>query len=125
MGKPSRKIPLTSKPSVAKSPRKRKLVEDALVWEGITLRLKYEPGYHCPVEGLNHRAHLEVKVVEPESAPLPITETGYRSLYLCGGVIEECGSPSIYLRNWLDECARDPAWRKALDRWRQLSLFQG
>jgi uncharacterized membrane-anchored protein len=53
---------------------------------------------------------LEVRVIEPERAPLPITDTGYRSHFLLAGIVEEAGGPAAYVRCWLDEAARHPRW---------------
>lgn len=100
----------------------RHITTEALVWEGVTLSIAYEPSWLATSED-HGTARLAIRVVAPESAPLPITQTGYRSHFLARRIVEEAGGPVAYVRGWLDESARDPAWRKALDRWRQLSLL--
>jgi hypothetical protein len=89
-----------------------------LVWDGLTLSIRYEPSSYVGY------AHLQVQVTAPErGAPLPITETGYRSHFLPRGEVEMAGGPAAFVRNWLDEAARSPAWHRRRFRWRQLELF--
>lgn len=99
--------------------RKPRPQKAKVVWEGLTLAISYEPK-----ASFSSYAHLQIQVIAPErDAPLPITETGYRSHFLLCGIVEEAGGPSAYVRLWLDEAARDPKWRRARDRWRQFDLF--
>lgn len=102
----------------AEKPSKKRPYRTTLTWDGITMTIRhkrdYFPGYD----------HLEIQVTAPErDAPLPITETGYRSHFLRPGMIDEAGGPVAYTRRWLDEAARHPSWRTIRARWRQLSLF--
>ncbi len=56
-------------------------------------------------------------------APLPVTETGYRSHFIQVGLVEATGGPAAYVRRWLDEEARRPVWRRVEAAWRLLDLF--
>jgi hypothetical protein len=96
---------------------------EPLTWEGLTLSISYDPQWLPGSEGYSGRAHLEVRVIAPERAPLPITDTGYRSHFLLAGIVEGAGGPAAYVRRWLDEAARHPSWPRLRDRWRQYSLF--
>jgi hypothetical protein len=89
-----------------------------LVWDGVTLHVSYNPHWLK-----TKTAHLEINVVQPEGAPLPVTDTGYRSHFLNSGIVEEAGGPLPYVQAWLDREARNPAYRRAIERWRQLDLF--
>lgn len=100
----------------------RHIITEALVWEGVTLSIGYEPSWLAMSEDYGP-AHLEIQAVEPERAPLPITETGYRSHFLARGIVEEAGGPVAYVRAWLDEAAREPEWKQAQSKRAQLSLF--
>lgn len=100
----------------------RHIITEALVWEGVTLSITYEPSWLAISEDYGP-AHLAVHVVAPERAPLPITETGYRSHFLARGLVEEAGGPVAYVRAWLDEAAQEPEWKQAQARRAQLSLF--
>ncbi|MEI4235091.1 hypothetical protein [Roseovarius sp. D22-M7] len=55
--------------------------------------------------------------------PLPLTETGYRSHFLPGGIVEDYGGVEGYVRVWLDHEAESPDWKKRKDAARQMSLF--
>jgi hypothetical protein len=97
---------------------------ETLVWEGITIEVSYEP------EWLGFRrggelavAHLQVRSVAPERAPLPITETGYRSHFVHPNDVEAVGGPGHYAEAWLDTVARSAEWLDYVTGTKQLSLF--
>ncbi|WP_235829803.1 hypothetical protein [Frigidibacter oleivorans] len=59
-----------------------------------------------------------VKLRSDGNAPLPVTETGYRSHCVPAGAVAEYGGAVVFVTAWLDhEAARD-GWSGA-----QLSLF--
>ncbi|WP_299733108.1 hypothetical protein [uncultured Tateyamaria sp.] len=68
-----------------------------------------------------HIAHLEI--ISPDRLPLPMTETGYKSQFLCPERIEAHGGATEYVLAWLDEAANDPKWKAALEQSRQGQLF--
>lgn len=94
-------------------------------WDGITVEVSYEPEW---VGGLAEifgepLAHLQVRSVSPERAALPVSETGYRSAFVVGSVVMIEGGPVAFVRDWLDEAANDPEWKRIQDEKRQLALF--
>jgi hypothetical protein len=114
-GKPAKARASRQTPKQRTKPRARRA---KLTWDGITMTIRYQPEYFTGHD------HLEIQVIAPErSAPLPITDTGYRSHFLRPGIVDEAGGPAAYVRRWLDEAARQPSWRTIRARWRQLSLF--
>jgi hypothetical protein len=97
----------TAKPSIHK-----------LVWRDITCRVKHTPNY------INKGwSHLEIVVVSPKGAPLPITGTGYRSHFLDAGLIAKAGGPVAFFECWMNSEATTKAWAKADFKWRQGDLF--
>lgn len=88
-----------------------------LYWRGIEVGIVYHPG---PVfcEGY---VHLEIHTA-PRTV-LPITETGYRSLFLPKAEIDRVGCPVTYVGMWLDHAARSTAWRQVEAELRQGQLF--
>jgi hypothetical protein len=97
------------------------IVRQRLDWRGVKLTVTYDPAYFPSAS--YHSAHLEIRVLSPEGAPLPISDTGYRSHFLPKGYVADAGGPADYVRSWLDRESSSPAYRRALDRWRQLDLF--
>lgn len=88
-------------------------------WKGIEIELTYKPREYGGVI-----AHLEVRTINPERAPLPITNTGYRSHYHPVGTIESNEGTLIeQVTAWLDEEAKSKKWQTYLAEYRQLSLF--
>lgn len=68
-------------------------------------------------------SHIEVRSVKPARAPLPITETGYRSHFVPLGTVEAHGGDVVaQVRAWLDEAALDKAWIERCERARQGEL---
>jgi hypothetical protein len=90
-----------------------------LIWRDITCRVKHTPNYIS-----KGWSHLEIMVVAPNSAPLPITGTGYRSHFLDADLIAKAGGPVTFFQCWLDSEATTKAWAKAEFKWRQGDLFK-
>lgn len=87
-------------------------------WEGITLRISYVPSEW----GIT--SHIEVESIAPKRAPLPITETGYRSHFVPIGTVEaEFDSVQAFVRAWLDERAKSREWQEYLASTIQGELF--
>lgn len=87
-------------------------------WNGILISLDYQYKRWSVID------HIELKSIDPPNAPLPITETGYRSHYLHTEEMEPYNfDPKQYITAFLDYAARDPAWKKQQDAARQYSLF--
>lgn len=88
-------------------------------WRGIEIKAIY-----CPAKFGSVIAHLEVESIEPPRAPLPITETGYRSHFHPCGTVEASGGDVVALVTaWLDEEAAKPEWRRYEQASRQGELF--
>lgn len=88
-------------------------------WQGIEIEAIY-----CPRQFGGVIAHLEIRSIEPPRAPLPITETGYRShFHPCGTVEANGGDVVAQVIAWLDEKAAKPDWRRYVEPSRQGELF--
>ena len=88
-------------------------------WQGIEIEVTYVPRSWGGVI-----AHLEIESIQPPRAPLPITETGYKSHYHpCGTVEANGGDVVAQIMAWLDEEAAKPEWRAYAARSRQGELF--
>jgi hypothetical protein len=86
-------------------------------WRGITLEIR-----HCPLwSKVAEIDHFEV--VCKDRQVLPITETGYRSLFIRPEYIEAHGSAQAYVLGWLEEEAKSPEWTRKEANSKQLSLF--
>ncbi len=88
------------------------------VWDGITLEISYEEDW---LSGTS--AHIQVRSIDPEREPLPITETGYRSHFCAPGDVTDHGGPVAYVMAWIDAEAETETWKKAKAARAQLSLF--
>lgn len=94
-----------------------------LEWRGITVQVTYVPDW-LGIAGDGVRvAHLEVLTLAPEGAPLPITETGYRSHFLDPAAVAEAGGAVAFVTAWLDHDAKGKAWKTLDAASRQISLF--
>lgn len=92
-----------------------------LPWKGINVKINYEENYSeafLKVMGFSI-AHIEVEA----KTPLPITETGYRSLYLPTKEVEEAGGAVALVNEWLNEAAKSKEWKEYQKEKNQLKLF--
>jgi len=58
-------------------------------WNGILLEVAYDPQWLPPHILGQDLAHLEVRSIHPTDAPLPITESGYRSHFIAASAIAD------------------------------------
>ena len=100
----------------------RSVETQRIVWRGITIEVRYEERW-LDSDGPYSTAHLELRTIEPEKAPLPMTETGYRSHFTPAAVIAEAGGPVAVVKQWLDHAAGSKAWKDKEAAARQMTLF--
>lgn len=91
-----------------------------ITWRGIAIRVVYQR----EATGLPEcrYSHLEVMTDRPRR-PLPMSETGYQSLFVPTGTIEALGGPLTYVDRWLEHAAKSPQWKKAEREMQQGRLF--
>lgn len=68
-------------------------------------------------------AHLEIETIAPERAPLPITETGFRSHFTSPESVAAYGGPVAFVEAWLETESQAPDWRVRDQAARQFALF--
>ena len=86
-----------------------------VVWRGINLEIRHKENW---VAGFDH-----IEVINKDRVMLPITETGYRSLFILPERISEYGTPVEYVITWLDHEAQSESWKRLEAEKCQLSLF--
>jgi hypothetical protein len=87
-------------------------------WQGIEIAVTYTP------RKWNAIAHLEVRSIAPDRAPLPISSEGWRSYFHPMGTIEAHGGDVVaQVTSWLDEEATKPEWQAHIARTKQGELF--
>lgn len=104
---------------------KRRITTEALVWNEITILVSYEAdwlglsagGFEEPC------AHLELQVLHPMGAPMPLGDGGYWSEFLELGEAEEAGGPALLASALLNEFSDRLSWRVAWARWEQQDLY--
>lgn len=94
-----------------------------LNWRGIAIRVTYVPNWLNMAARGYDTAHIELASLDPERAPLPITETGYRSHFTTAETVAAYGGPVAFVTTWIEEEAAKPGWKAYEARSRQLSLF--
>lgn len=69
-------------------------------------------------EGIDH-----IEVRSAGRVPLPITETGYRSLFTASESLSDYEDAQAYVLAWLEHEAAGSAWQRQEEEARQLTLF--
>lgn len=88
-------------------------------WQGIEIEATYTPLKWDVI------AHLGIRSMTPNGAPLPITATGYYSHFHPPGTIEAHGGDMVaQVVAWLDEEAAKPEWQRQVEAHRQGELFR-
>lgn len=101
----------------------RCIEQHRLEWRGIQLEITYEPQWMSAPVMREDLAHIAVRSIDPANAPLPITETGYRSHFIAPPAVTAAGGPVAYVRAWLETEAGTRAWREREEAARQFALF--
>lgn len=91
----------------------------AFAWRGVTCRVSHERDYRLPGWSL-----IELWVVLPRGAPLPVTETGYFRHEVDSDDIDAAAGVMAYLVSWFEREAATERYKIALARWKQLDIFQ-
>ena len=89
----------------------RTIISGTLDWHGLLISVTLEKQRFVD--------HLQIETIDPARAPLPITETGYRSHFVAKDLIDAAGGPEAYVLEWLEHASADRTWRD-----RELSIRQ-
>lgn len=89
-----------------------------IIWNNITISIIYIRKW-CGAE----IDHIEVRSISPEKAPLPITETGYKSHFHHETALDEYNDAKAYVTAWLDHEAKSQKWKAYVESQQQLLLF--
>ena len=109
-----------SKPASREKPTRKMSVTTThkLAWRDVTCQVRHTPNYIS--QGWSH---IEIIVLTPKGAPIPITNTGYLSHFLNVEHLATAGGPVAFFLDWIEREARTKQWAKAEFKWRQLELF--
>lgn len=102
---------------MAKQARQQTVRRHRLIWRDWTLTVRHTTNYLGFKED-----HIEITVAKPKGAPIPITDTGYRSHFMQAADLKRAGGPVAFVTAWLEQEARTKAWARAELKWRQLEL---
>lgn len=94
-------------------------------WNGMEIEIGFCRNWSdafAEIYGFN-MSHFEIKTRSPERATLPITETGYRSIFIPEPEFAEFLSPTAYIIALLDHAAQSPDWQSTREKARQYTLF--
>jgi len=96
-----------------------------ITWEGIEIEIGYIPSYceaYRKYQGVD-LSHVEVRSIKPRNVPIPITETGYRSMWIRAPQLATYGGVVEYVTSYIQEEAKSQEWRDYQQNSRQFNLF--
>ena len=99
-------------------PRKSRKTSSTLIWRGIHCRVSHQRDYIS--QGWSH---LEIESLHPSRAPLPITDTGYRSHFCDEDDIVAAGGAVAFVERWLEAEAGSKRYAQAKVAFDQYDLF--
>lgn len=85
-----------------------------LVWQERPISVRYQANWLS-----SETWHIELRCAER----LPVTETGYRSIFVPSPDFECDADVETFLRGLLDEAATEKTWVQYIEDSRQLKLF--
>jgi len=116
-------LELMEKPQQIEIPERGEYLVHVASWQGIELQIR-----HCPIwfsSGDDDFVTQHIEIRSQNNRILPITETGYRSHFMNGAeaLTEFDNDPVAFVLWWLDEEAKNLAWKRKDEADRQGSLF--
>jgi hypothetical protein len=93
----------------------RNVIFGTLDWHGIIIQVTWEKQRFVD--------HLQIETLDPQRAPLPITETGYRSHFIAKDVIDAAGGAEAYVLDWLNAASGKRGWAEQEIDIRQYALL--
>lgn len=88
-----------------------KLFKGVIEWQGIEIKIDQHRFFgDAGITGIT------VESVKPEKEPLPITETGFKSLHIPIDNVRHYGGAESYIIQYLDHEAAKPEWAKTQKR---------
>lgn len=107
------------------SPRTRKSKPIEMIWQhpanSRAVRLRVDHTRNYLVAGTDH---IEIHVIAPKKAVIPLTDTGYRSHFIDGGQLKEAGGVRRFVEQWLATESHSKEWQKKELARQQGDLFQ-
>lgn len=92
-----------------------------LEWQQINITITYVSNYSKAVEKIQGYKLAHIQILADE--PLPITETGYRSIFIPQKVVSDRGGLTCFVLDALEEAAKSSEWKKHVQSRKQFSLF--
>ena len=94
-------------------------------WGDYEIQVKYAESYSPAYKSVYGHAmsHIEIETLNPKKAPLPLTGTGYRSIFTPEMNIEEMGGVEEFILAMLDDAAKSREWKEMENKSRHLSFF--
>lgn len=93
-------------------------VSARLTWHGVLCRVSHQANF------INKGwSQIEIEVIDPRGAPIPITDTGYRAHHLDEEELRAAGGFVAYFTSWLEREANTEGYARAKAKWNQLDLF--
>ena len=84
------------------------------------IKIYYKSNYFDSTNGFSI-AHFDITT--ENRVPLPFTESGYRSHFLDANELGEYGTPTDFVKAWLEETGKSKKWKEEECERNQLSLF--
>lgn len=96
-----------------------------LKWRSYVIQVDFTKSYSRAFEEVYGypMSHVEIRTVEPDLAPLPVSDTGYRSIFITLPKIENLGGVKTMITDYLDDAARNKSWKEQEEKARQYDLF--
>lgn len=100
---------------------KKDIKKITLPWKGINVKITYRQ--YLSDELVEMMGHQVAHVTIDADTPLPITKTGFLSMFLHDGELQKRGGAVAYVHEQLNEAAKSKEWQDYVRQKSQLKLF--
>lgn len=102
---------------------KKEYTSLSMIWRNVAITIEHNDNYSISYNQVYGTALTHTNINRDDGLELPITDTGYRSLFLDSSVLDNYEDILDYIRQWLDHEAKSKAWLAKEADQIQLKLF--
>ena len=99
-------------------------INQIINWQGYKIEVTCDASsYDLRCNKGPYMIHIELRTLEPERSPLPVTKTGYRSHFAHAEIVTEYDTIIAFVQAWLDHAAKNNSWKQVERAAQQLCLL--
>ncbi len=94
-----------------------------MIWNNVAITIKHNSSWSKAYADIQSAKMTHTIIIRDDGLALPISDSGFRSLWLDSRNLEQYEGILDYVKQWLDHDAQSKKWKAIQDDQNQLKLF--